>query len=336
MNRGQFESGTRHHDFQPSNELTAIVERWIRAVQNKDGKTLTALFSGSEHLKYIGSAPDEYFEGRILREGYAQHVNEIPEARFIGQKIEAFAKDNFGWAFWLGNIHFVERNETFEYRFSFVFSLEYGIWKILQVHVSTPRSNFEVAGAEHHAFRDLIEAAKSGGELSGAEGTTTIMFTDVANSTSLAAFLGDHAWSDVIATHFAELRSIIEEQNGTVVKTLGDGTMSSFDSARAALSASLAIQSAASSASREHALQVRIGLHTGDVVQKEGDFFGNVVNKAARIAAIAEPGSIFVSDTTRNISEGNSDLQFKKLRPVELRGIKGKHTIYLLFNSPQD
>lgn len=330
MSPGDTDAGTSHHDFEPSNELVAIVERWMRAVQNKDGDVLTTLFSDSAHIRYIGSDTDEIFKGRLLQEGFAQHANEIPEFQVEGEEIEAFAKDGFGWATWLSRVQFAGRNKTFAFRFSFVFSLESGIWKIVHIHVSTPRSNLEVIGREHYVFRELIEAAKQGGELSGAEGTMTIMFTDVANSTSLAAFLGDRAWSNAIGTHFGELSSIIENHHGKVVKTLGDGTMSSFGSARAAMQASLAIQNAVSGGSHEHALQVRIGLHTGDVVQKEGDFFGNVVNKAARIAAIAEPGSIFVSDAVRNMAEGDTGLHFEKLRPVELRGIEGSHTIYRL------
>jgi adenylate cyclase len=112
--------------------------------------------------------------------------------------------------------------------------------------------------------------------------------------------------------------------------------MSSFGSARAAMQASLAVQDGVSKGNPGYAFQVRIGLHTGDVVQKEGDFFGNVVNKAARIAAIAEPGSIFVSDAANNKAEGDTGLHFEKLRPVELRGIEGSHTIYRLKNKQRD
>ena len=153
------------------------------------------------------------------------------------------------------------------------------------------------------------------------------MFTDVANSTSLTAFVGDKKWSLAINQHFAMISEIIEDHNGTVVKTLGDGTMSSFASTRAAMQAAIAIQSVVKQDDAEPIFQVRIGMHSGDVVQTEGDFFGSVVNKAARIATIAEPGSIFVSEASRSMAEEGSGLQFGKLQPVELKGIDGKHQV---------
>jgi len=316
-----------------SEELIAVVRRWISALEAKDTQVLTALFSQSDSMRYVGSAEEEIFQGELLRKGYGDHVNEIPDIHADCQMLEAFARVRTGWALWLGTIHFLERDARVPYRFSMVCTLEAGIWKIVQVHVSSARPNLETAGMEHMAFQRLIEAAKCETDVFDKEGTATIMFTDVANSTSIAAFSGDRAWAEAIGHHFDEVRSIIEANDGKVVKTLGDGTMSNFPSALARMRAALDIQDAAAIGGDDMSMQVRIGLHSGDVVQAQGDFFGSVVNKAARIAAIAEPGSILVSEVTRAMAEGNRDLRFEVPRSVVLRGVEGSHLVSRLLKA---
>ncbi len=318
---------------QPSDELAAVTRRWVEAIEKKDGRALSALFSDSPVLRYIGTDRDEIFAGSMLREGYGRHVGELPDFRMTCERLEAFAQGEVGWAIWLGSVQFTGRPEVTLYRFSLVFTLDAGIWKIVHVHVSNPRSNVEVWGGEHQVFQRLIQAARSEDHDFGVEGTATIMFTDIANSTSLAAFMGDRAWAKSIAGHFAQLRAIIEERDGRVIKTLGDGTMSSFTSARAATLAAQAIQLAVANAGGERPLRIRIGLHTGDVVQADGDFFGSVVNKAARIAAIAEPGATLVSEVTRAMAGEGSLLAFGPLQPVQLHGIAGDQLVCRLLPS---
>ena len=77
-------------------------------------------------------------------------------------------------------------------------------------------------------------------------------------------------------------------------------------------------------------LKVRIGIHTGDIIQSNGDFFGTVVNKAARIASSASPGQILVSDATRSMVEGSVEFTFESPITVALRGIEGNHSISTL------
>lgn len=317
----------------PSDELIAVTRRWMGALEARDGLVLTALFSNSDALRYVGTDQGEFFAGRLLRDAYPQHVQELPAFRLSCETLEAFAQGEVGWANWLGAAHFLERNERTPYRFSFVFALEAGIWKIVHVHVSNPRSNVEVWGGEHQVFQRLMQAAMAERHLFGVEGTATIMFTDIANSTSIAAFVGDRAWAGVIRRHFAQVQAIVESSDGVVVKTLGDGTMSSFPSARAAMQAALAIQQVVAEQGAEPAFQVRIGLHTGDVVQAEGDFFGSVVNKAARIAAITEPGAIFVSQEARATAREGAAFHFGPSRPVNLHGIGGEHFVSRLVGS---
>ena len=209
--------------------------------------------------------------------------------------------------------------------------MEAGAWKIIQAHVSFPRSNLETIGVEHVVFDNLIESAKEDFGFETVEGTTTVMFTDIANSTKIANILGDKAWASTVKSHIEILSEAIAEHDGLLVKTLGDGTMSTFPSAGGALATAKAIQESLRSTQTEPSLQVRIGVHTGDVIQSENDFFGNVVNKAARIGSAAKPGQILVSESTKVMVGGSQTFEFGEPQLVNLRGFDGNQVISELF-----
>ena len=117
------------------------------------------------------------------------------------------------------------------------------------------------------------------------------------------------AIAPTVHKHFELARDTIEAQSETPVKFLGDGTMSSFSSARVALTVAAELQQRNAAELDEPSLQIRIGLHTGDVIQTDDDFFGAVVNKAARIPAVAAPGEVCVSDATQVlVGTGRTDL----------------------------
>ena len=156
------------------------------------------------------------------------------------------------------------------------------------------------------------------------------MFTDIADSSSIANSVGDRAWAVAINKHLEAVSEVIEENDGNIVKTLGDGTMSTFSSARAGMIAAKAIQILVTNSQREPQLEIRIGIHTGDVIKSNGDFFGTVVNKAARIATSANPGQILVSDATRSMVESGGEFEFESPISVALRGIAGNHSISTL------
>ena len=195
-------------------------------------------------------------------------------------------------------------------------------------------TNMEFTGTEQTAIADLVEAAKEGFALDQTEGLASIMFTDIVGSSALASTVGDRGWSDIIGQHFAQLREIIEHHDGQFVKSLGDGAMSSFASAHQALKAATAIQSALRERRQEPRLAVRIGLHTGDVVQSEDDFFGSVVNKAARITSRSGSGEIWVSDATKLMIGETSTFRFSNSKTVMLKGFEDEHLIHRLEDQP--
>ncbi len=121
------------------------------------------------------------------------------------------------------------------------------------------------------------------------EGPVTVMFTDVEESTEITARIGDESWRDFLNKHHETVRNVTAEHGGHEIKSLGDGLMIAFTSARKAIQAAVAIQSAlAGAGSRDAKFRLRIGINTGEVVQDEDDLLGTAVNVASRIAARAE------------------------------------------------
>lgn len=321
-------------EIKPSPELVAVTRRWSEAVLRKDEKTLLNLLATSEHLAYAGTAVGELWHGEVLRRGFGEHVREIPDFTQQELHVEAYEVGPFGWAFWNGALTFPNMDHTVEIRTSLVFVLEQGSWKIVQHHASNPSRNAEVIGVEHAALDALVAAAREGFRQDQTEGMASVMFTDIADSSALASALGDRMWAAVVQDHLTLVGDGIAAHGGRLVKSLGDGTMSTFATARAALSAAAAIQRANSASRTEPPLRLRIGVHTGDVVQTEDDFFGTVVNKAARIAAAAEPDEICVSEATRLLAGSGGDFRFSERFGAALKGLPGEHGLHRMAWAP--
>lgn len=313
-----------------SPEIAAIVARWNEAIRTKDVESIANMLSASDQLRYVGTAEGEFWGGALLRRGIGDHFREVPEFHYRDGRIEAFEHGQIGWALWTGYIYFPGTDVLSDYRISFVLGLEHGLWKIVQMHISNPTPNFEKLGIEHEALDALMAAAEQGTLGLGKEGMATIMFTDVVDSSALADLIGDRLWLARIDGHLAEVTKIVEDAGGTLVKSLGDGTMSTFTSTRAALTAATRIQAAAQADDREPQLLLRVGLHTGEVIENRGDFFGTVVNKAARINAVAGPGEIRLSDATRLMLARAEGFDFDDPTDVELKGLEGLHRLYRL------
>ncbi len=314
----------------PSPELIAVVRRWNQAVRDKDGAALFNMLSTSEHLRYQGSAHGEFWSGSLFRKGFPDHVAEIPDYDWQEHSLEAFECGPVGWANCVATLRFASNQRAMVHRFTFILHLEDGVWKMVHCHVSNPIPNMEKLGIEHKALDALVAAARDGFRQAQREGMASVMFTDIVNSSAIAEKLGDRVWTDAIQKHFELAREVIEAQSGTLVKSLGDGTMSSFSSARAALMAAADLQRRNATEKGEPPLQIRVGVHTGDVIQTDDDFFGTVVNKAARVAASAAPGEVCLSDATQLLVDGHEALTFGAPRSVSLKGLPGNHTVYSL------
>ena len=147
------------------------------------------------------------------------------------------------------------------------------------------------------------------------DGTVTILFSDIEGSTQMTERLGDQRMQQVLRGHNDIVRNQLAAYYGFEVKSLGDGFMLAFSSARRALQCAMAIQRAFAAHNQEHAEEpvlVRIGLHTGELVQEMEDFFGKNVILASRIADQAKGGEILVSALLKELTDSAGDIRFSE------------------------
>lgn len=163
------------------------------------------------------------------------------------------------------------------------------------------------------------------------KGTVTIVFSDIVSSSEQALALGDEKWLEVLEHHNRVITEAVDRYGGRIIKSQGDGYMISFPGARRAILAMAAAQQAFAEMQRtnsDHAVSVRIGLHTGEAIAQDGDFLGRLVITAARIGGLATAGEILVSSLVREITAPRRDIAFGPGREVALKGVEGKHMVY--------
>jgi class 3 adenylate cyclase len=151
----------------------------------------------------------------------------------------------------------------------------------------------------------------------------TVLFTDVAGSTERAARLGDRRWRDLLEVHDDLARRLVEQFGGQLVKTTGDGILASFDGPGRAIRCAAALGDELGGID----LQIRAGLHTGEIELREGDVGGIAVHIAARVMAAATPGEILTSSTVRDLVVG-SDIAMTDRGPHPLKGVDGTWQLF--------
>jgi class 3 adenylate cyclase len=157
----------------------------------------------------------------------------------------------------------------------------------------------------------------------GAAYVTSILLTDVVSSTSEAERLGPDAWKRLLAAHYASARRALDRHNGVEISTTGDGILATFDGAARAVRAAAEIHAGA----EQLGIQVRAGIHTGEVEAVPGNIQGLAVHIAARIAAAAQPGETYVSSTTREVISA-ADVVFENRGSHELKGVTGPRQLF--------
>lgn len=162
------------------------------------------------------------------------------------------------------------------------------------------------------------------------DGTVTILFSDIENSTATNERLGDRAWVRVLTLHDRIVRAQVEARKGFIVKSQGDGFMVAFSEAADAVECAIGIQRALASDRRlrKNPIQVRIGVHAGTAVERKGDLFGRNVALAARVAGTGRGGQILISDAVAEHIGERKDLALGRPHQVELKGLPGEHTVY--------
>ncbi len=308
-----------------SPEIESVTRRVLLAFETGDMAAMANLVSADPSLRVLGFALDEWWAGpeEFLKIRETQ-TGEIPSFQAQIEKVDAFEDGAFGWAAVSSTI--VTSDTKTPMRHTAVLRLEAGVWKVILWTNSVPVPNSQIFGVELTTTLDdlvtsvLEETSPSSAAL---EGTMTLVFTDIVDSTILAEALGDTAWADLISRHESTIRQVTASQGGTVVKLLGDGSMLAFESARAAVRAAVDIQRAS-----DHAdFGIRIGVHTGEVIRTANDLFGVTVNKAARVASAADSGTILISSTTRDLIGSLEGIRMGEPRIVALKGLSDTHQI---------
>lgn len=151
----------------------------------------------------------------------------------------------------------------------------------------------------------------------------TLLFSDIVASTATLERLGDHAWAQLVQEHNARIRAAIDRYRGREIDAAGDGFLAYFDGAARAVHAAAIMDPSVA----DLGVRVRVGIHTGEVEIAGGRARGIAVHAAARIAALAGPGEVLVSGTTRDLLDG-SGIALQSRGEHELKGLSGARPIF--------
>jgi class 3 adenylate cyclase len=152
---------------------------------------------------------------------------------------------------------------------------------------------------------------------------TTVLMTDIVDSTATATRLGDRRWRDLLAAHYAACRAEVGRGGGELVNTTGDGIVAIFDSPACAVRAAIAIQTTAAASG----MAVRVGLHTGECERLEDGLAGLTVHIAARVCALGCADAVMATRTVRDLAI-DSMLAFEARGDHDLKGVPGRWAVF--------
>ena len=181
-------------------------------------------------------------------------------------------------------------------------------------------ADFEWTPEIRESFRALEESDRV---------LATVLFTDIVDSTGIAARLGDREWRRLLGRYEETARAEIARWRGQLVKRTGDGVLARFDSPSRALRCALAMRGA----SGRLGMVLRAGIHTGEIEVRGEDVGGIAVNIASRVLASAGSGQVVVTRTVRDLATG-TDIGLEAVGEVELRGVPGRWELFEATQGP--
>jgi hypothetical protein len=219
---------------EPSEEIRRVIERWTMSVAEGDRASILGRLSKEPGTLIIGSDPAEWWRDTDARDIWARQIEEIERFPVTATEIEAWEEGSVGWAGVKETVDW--EGKALESRATYVLHLERGEWKVVQVHWSFPRAHLEPLGRSLTVSLDELERTvqRERPDLSASravDGTVTIVFTDIVDSTPALARLGDLGWLEVIQRHNRVISDVTAAHGGAVVETQGDGSMLAFSSA---------------------------------------------------------------------------------------------------------
>jgi class 3 adenylate cyclase len=179
-------------------------------------------------------------------------------------------------------------------------------------------------GAAEELVLAELEALASGAAPVPADRVlTTVLFTDIVDSTARATEFGDRAWADLLERHHALVRRELARHRGNEVDTAGDGFFATFDGPGRAIRCAQALIEGV----RPMGLEVRAGVHTGECEVAAGKVAGIAVVVGARVATLAKPGEVLATSTVKDLVAG-SDISFGERGEQQLKGVPGRWRVF--------
>jgi class 3 adenylate cyclase len=168
------------------------------------------------------------------------------------------------------------------------------------------------------------------GRLSSPDGAITLMLSDIADASILADHLGPERWEQLLRDHHTLVEHVIAHHDGELVKFERDGFFASFNSAHSGLHAAVELQQTFTGpgTADDHAVALRIGLHSGFVIANPDQPLGRNVVLASRIAAQAKDAEILVSSMLKQYTEKDPSFRFEPRGEYHFKGVLGEHAVY--------
>jgi class 3 adenylate cyclase len=197
-------------------------------------------------------------------------------------------------------------------------------------YVELPGADIFAMVGDADAISDEVEEFLTGTHLprSVDRVLATMLFTDIVGSTKKAEQLGDGQWRYLIDAHHAEVRRLLARFDGREIDTAGDGFLITFDGPARAVRCAAAIRDAVP----ELGLEIRAGIHTGEIEKRDDSIAGLAVHIGARVGALAGPSQVFVTSTVKDLTTG-SGIAFVDLGLHTLKGVPNQWRIYAVQDS---
>jgi len=304
-------------------------------MSDRDIDATVDCFAPRPDCVFIGSGLDERRVGRDeIRAHFSRDFAQSEWLRMRWVRCDALPLGDTFAAWGIGDIEagVGARHVDTRFRFTATTSRFSDGWRFVQGHLSLPSPGQQEGeswpSSIEHVFSRMTARRLDKLAEESPDGTVTLLFTDIENSSQAQESLGDTAWLQIVRRHSDAVARCATAHDGEVVKSLGDGFMVGFRSALNGVACALDLQGMLGGMDGDAALRVRMGLHTGEVIRDGVDFFGRHVTQASRIAALATGGQILVSGPLRDLIEREGTYAFNNPREVELKGLSGFHRVY--------
>jgi class 3 adenylate cyclase len=225
----------------------------------------------------------------------------------------------------------LRRGQAIDFRLTGVLELERGHWRFVQTHLSVGLPNQDAVGLTFTTALEELAADVSAehpflGGMAAPDGTISIVFTDIQDSTALAEQLGDQRWVELLQWHHRGVVEATASRRGFVVKSLGDGFMLVFSSASDAVVCASQILAGVVEGWNGVPISIRAGINSGDAVRDVDDFYGHTVRVASRVAAAASGGEVLATRVVGELTRGRV-FTWGPPRILELKGIKEPYEV---------